>query len=76
MALAQAIVRRGMREPAIFLLEAHKPFTTALHTLLQVSRPLLVALAGNAWASALEETCRSREDLERFIALLEEGRPA
>ena len=72
--LAGAVEARGMREAAIFLLLAHAPLAGLVSAGMHVVRPLLVALVGNAQASALAQLFSSPGEITRFVELLERRR--
>jgi len=74
--LVEAIVRRRMVEPSIFLLEMSKPLVGCIRELYTVSEPLLQMLIGSALAPAIKRALRSVEDTEELITALERSRDA
>ena len=69
--LVEAIARRGLVGPAIFLLEMGKPLVGCLRELYAASEPLVRPLFGPSVAPAIERALRSSEETERLIQLLE-----
>ncbi len=72
--LVDAIVKRRMVEPSIFLLEMCKPLVGCLRELYAVSEPLLHTLLGSSLAPALKRALQSSDDAEVLIRALEETR--
>lgn len=74
--LVDAIVRRRMVEPSIFVLEMSKPLVGCMRELYAMSEPLLHVMLGSTLAPALKRALQSVEDTERLIAALERSRDA
>jgi hypothetical protein len=72
--LADAIVRRGLREPAIFMLELCKPLVGFMRELYGIGEPLLRSLVGNERTPQLREVLESSERVEQLIVRLERGK--
>jgi hypothetical protein len=72
--LVDAIVRRRMVEPSIFLLEMCKPLVGCLRELYGISEPLLHTLLGSSLAPALKRALQSSDDTEVLIRALEQAR--
>ncbi len=72
--VAEAIERRGLCEPAIFILELSKPLVGCMRELYGVSEPVASALLGSAWAPKLREVFASSESVEALIQRLERAR--
>ncbi len=72
--LVDAIVKRRMVEPSIFLLEMCKPLVGCLRELYGMSEPLLHTLLGSSLAPALKRALQSSDDTEVLIRALEDAR--
>ncbi|NDF16217.1 hypothetical protein EB061_13020 [bacterium] len=72
--LVDAIVKRRMVEPSIFLLEMCKPLVGCLRELYGMSEPLLDTLLGSSLAPALKRALQSSDDTEVLIRALEDTR--
>ncbi|MEN9847035.1 MAG: hypothetical protein RIS36_2182 [Pseudomonadota bacterium] len=72
--LVDAIVRRRMVEPSIFLLEMCKPLIGCLRELYGMTEPLLHTLLGSSLAPALKRALQSSDDTEALIQALEQAR--
>ncbi len=72
--LVDAIVKRRMVEPSIFLLEMCKPLVGCLRELYGMSEPLLHTLLGSSLAPALKRALQSSDDTEVLIRALEDTR--
>ena len=70
--LADAIVRRGLREPAIFMLELCKPLVGCMRELYGIGEPVLRAVVGNERVPQLRNVLESSERVEQLIERLEE----
>jgi hypothetical protein len=71
-ALARAIVARGFREPAIFLLEACKPLRGVVHEVVVGCEPLLRLFCPAHIPAQLRELLSSAEGVERLLHQLEQ----
>ena len=69
--VASAIIQRGLRTPAIFMLELHKPFATLLHSLATFSQPIIDALVGQKFSQHLIVLLGSRQAIEALIVAIE-----
>lgn len=69
--LVDAILRRRMVEPAIFLLEMSKPLVGCMRELYGISEPLVHTLFGSSLTPAIKKVLASSDDTEAFIQLLE-----
>lgn len=69
--LAEAVRRRRMVAPAIFMLELCKPFTGCLRELHATTESLQSLLFGRELLPALKTLLLSVENVERLICLLE-----
>jgi hypothetical protein len=74
--LVDAIVRRRMVEPSIFLLEMCKPLVGCFRELYAMSEPLLHTLLGSSLAPAMKRALQSSDETEVLIQALEEARAA
>lgn len=72
--VAGAIARRGLCEPAIFVLELSKPLVGCMRELCAVGEPIAAALLGGAWGPKLREVLASSESVEALIQRLEHVR--
>jgi hypothetical protein len=72
--LVDAIVRRRLVEPSIFLLEMSKPLVGCMRELYAMSEPLMHAMLGSRLAPALKRALQSSEDAELLILELERTR--
>jgi hypothetical protein len=72
--LVDAIARRGLVEPAIFLFEMSKPLIGCARELYSFGEPLFSSFIGASLVPALKQAFRSAEDTEALITLLEETR--
>jgi len=73
-AISDAIVSRGLREPAIFLLELCKPLMGCMREVYTVSEPLTTSLAGSERALTVRELLSSNSAVEQLILCLERSR--
>ena len=69
--LADAVRRRHMVAPAIFMLELCKPFTGCLRELHSTFESLQSLLFGRELLPALKTLLTSVENVERLVCLLE-----
>jgi hypothetical protein len=69
-----AIVRRGLVEPAIFIFEMSKPLVGCLREVYAVSEPLVQLFVGSPLATAMRAVLVSSDETEKFISLLEASR--
>lgn len=72
--LADAIVRRGLREPAIFMLELCKPLVGCMRELYGVGEPILRTVVGSERAPQLRDVLESSDRVEQLIERLEQRR--
>ena len=72
--IADAIVRRGFREPAIFILELCKPLVGCMRELYGVGEPVASALFGGERAPIAREILQSSDTVEALITVLERTR--
>lgn len=72
--LVDAIVRRRLVEPSIFLLEMSKPLVGCMRELYTMSEPLMHVILGSTLAPALKRALQSSEDTEVLITELERAR--
>lgn len=72
--LVDAIVRRRMVEPSIFMLEMCKPLVGCMRELYSMSEPLMNIVFGSALAPAFKRALQSSEETELLIQALERSR--
>ena len=72
--LVEAIIRRKLCEPAIFILEMCKPLVGCMRELYGIGEPLASALLGPKFAPALRAALASSEAVEDIIQRLESSR--
>ncbi len=72
--LVEAIIRRKLCEPAIFILEMCKPLVGCMRELYGIGEPLACALLGPKFAPALRAALSSSEAVEDIIQRLESSR--
>lgn len=72
--LVDAIARRRVIGPAIFLLEMGKPLIGCMRELYTASEPLVRPFFGPVLGPAVERALRSSDETERLIQLLEQRR--
>lgn len=72
--LVDALVKRRLVEPSIFLLEMSKPLMGCMRELYAMSEPLMHAMLGSHLAPALKRALQSSEDTELLIRELERAR--
>jgi len=72
--VAEAIGRRGLCEPAIFILELSKPLVGCMRELCGAGEPIASALLGGSWAPKLREVLASSDSVEALIQCLEQMR--
>ena len=72
--LVDAIVRRRIVEPSIFLLEMSKPLVGCMRELYAMSEPLMHIILGSSLAPALKRALQSSDDTELLISELEQAR--
>lgn len=71
--LAQAIEGRRLVEPALLMLELHRPLTTLAHAAALIAAPLGAMLVGATRWGQLTELLEHPEQVDRLIALLRES---
>ncbi len=72
--LVDAIVRRRMVEPSIFMLEMCKPLVGCMRELYSMSEPLMNLVFGSTLAPAFKRALQSSEETELLIQALERSR--
>jgi hypothetical protein len=72
--LVDAIVQRGLVEPAIFIFEMSKPLVGCLREVYALSEPLAQLFVGAPLALAMRTVLASSDQAEKFISLLEASR--
>ena len=72
--LVDAIVRRRMVEPCIFMLEMCKPLVGCMRELYSMSEPLMNIVFGSTLAPAFKRALQSSEETELLIQALERSR--
>lgn len=70
--LAQAIVRKNLATPAVFLLELHKPVAPLGSMLVLGVMPFLAPFFGFSYIERLALVLEDRSEVERLIARIEE----
>lgn len=70
--IADMLAARGLIEPAVFLLEAHKPLQTVAANGAMLVAPMLSLLLGAGRTSTIMSLLESRDGMERLIAELEQ----
>jgi hypothetical protein len=74
--LVDAIVRRRMVEPSIFMLEMCKPLVGCARELYAMSEPLMNLAFGSTLAPVVKRALQSSEETEALIQALERSRQA
>lgn len=72
--LVDAIVQRGLVEPAIFIFEMSKPLVGCLREVYALSEPLVQLFVGSPLATSMRAVLASSDETEKFISLLEASR--
>ena len=72
--LVDAIVRRRMVEPSIFMLEMCKPLVGCMRELYSMSEPLMNLVFGSTLAPAFKRALQSSDETELLIQELERSR--
>jgi hypothetical protein len=71
-ALADAICRRGLAAPALFLIESVRPLNFIGSQMLHALAPLLTLVVEPSRVEALATALEDRETLERLLCKIEE----
>ena len=69
-----AVVQRGLVEPAIFIFEMSKPLVGCLREVYALSEPLVQLFVGSPLATSMRAVLASLDETEKFISLLEASR--
>ncbi len=69
-----AVVQRGLVEPAIFIFEMSKPLVGCLREVYALSEPLVQLFVGSPLATSMRAVLASSDETEKFISLLEASR--
>ena len=72
--LAEALIERRMRAPAIFVLELCKPLVGCARELYDATEGLMCVLFGHSLMPVIREVLASSERVEELIVLLERDR--
>ena len=72
--LVDAVVQRGLVEPAIFIFEMSKPLVGCLREVYALSEPLVQLFVGSPLATSMRAVLASSDETEKFISLLEASR--
>ncbi len=68
---AQRVRSLGLREPALALLEMHKPLRGVMHAMSLVLQPAMAVLIGTRNSGLVVNLFESSEHIERLIEVLE-----
>lgn len=69
--LGDSILSRGLRVPAVFFLELHKPVAHLVGEGISASKPLLSLLFKSANLETARQLCSSPDQIEQLITYLE-----